>query len=171
VNPLWLALLQSDVGTGAAATAAVRGLDDRPAGVLCLWHGSDRPHEAALQADPRIHDSQGPECVVSLALAASGSEPIADDPAIVEARRAVLRDGRPCAVSLLSADPVSVAGALTVAHADRADQVAALRDDPFARLFTARLLHVAGGVLGTLVRPTGPSLERYAGRPWPYDRF
>ena len=169
--PLWLALLEADVGTGAAATADVRELNGRRAGVLCLWHSSDRPHEAALQADPRIHDDRGPVCVVSLALAAAGSEPIADDPAVVAARRAVLRDGRPCAVSLLSADPVSVAGALTVAHVDRADQVAALQDDPFARLFAARLLRVAGGALGALVRPTGPSLERYSGRPWPYDSF
>jgi len=118
-----------------------------------------------------VRDPDGPACVVVLALAAPDARPIADDPAVVHARRRVLRDGRPCAVSLLSADPVSIAGALTVARADRPDQVAALRDDPFAALWASRQLHVDAGVFGTRVRPTGPCLERYAGRPWPYDQF
>jgi hypothetical protein len=83
----------------------------------------------------------------------------------------VLRDGRPVAVSLLTADPVSIAGALTVARADRPEQVAALRDDPFAAMWGARVLRIRAGVFGTPVQPTGPCLERYAGRPWPYDRF
>lgn len=170
MTPLWLLLLDSDVGLGAGALAAVHEIDGRRAGTLHLWRGAARPHEAALQADPRVHDPQGPACVISLALSA-GPGPIADDPVVVQARRAVLRDGRWCAVTLLTADPVAVAGALTVARADRADQVAALEDDPFARLFPARILRVEAGVLGASVQPTGPSLERYSGRPWPYDRF
>ena len=117
-----------------------------------------------------MHDPSGPACVVSLALAPAPG-PIADDPAVVQARRDVLRDGRPCAVTLLTADPVHVAGSLTVARGDRPDEVAALADDPFARLWGARLLRVPPGVLGAPVHPTGPSLERYSGRPWPYDRF
>ncbi len=136
-----------------------------------MWHGDERPHELALQADPRIRDHRGPACVISLALAAPDGRPLADDPAVVHVRRAVLRDGRPPAVTFLTADPVSVAGALTVARADCPEQVAALRDDPFRRLWGARLLRVSAGVLGASVPRTGPSLERYAGRPWPYDRF
>lgn len=169
MTPLWLAVLAEDPGD--ATVAQLHELDGRLAGVFCLWQGERRPHGAALQADPRVHDPEGPACVVSWALAAPDARPIADDPAVVHVRRDVLRDGRPAAVTMLTADPVSVAGALTVARADSPEQVAALRDDPFRRLWGARLLRVSAGVLGASVPRTGPSLERYAGRPWPYDRF
>jgi len=169
VTPLWLALVENDPGCDLAG--AVTNSDGTSAGVLCCWRGKDRPHHAALQADPRLPDPAGPACVVSIALAPARGRPIADDPAVVHARRAVLRDGRPLAVSLLTDDPVTIAGAITVARADRPDQVLALRDDPFARLWPARVLHLAPGLLGSLIRPTGPSLERYGGKPWPYDRF
>ena len=172
MRSLWFALLEERGGVAdSMVLTRAREADGRPAGWLALWQGEKRPHDEAMQVDPRLHDPLGPECIVALALAARYARPIADDPAVVHARRRVLRDGRPCAVSLLSADPVSVAGALTVARADRPDQVAALRDDPFAALWGSRQLHVDAGVFGTRVRPTGPSLERYAGRPWPYDRF
>lgn len=167
--PLWLALLNEDPGD--AAVTPVRDERGQPVGLLSLWQGSDRPHRDALQADPRLRDRTGPACVLSLALAPPEARPIADDPAVVHARRQVLRDGRPVAVSLLTADPVSIAGALTVARADRPEQVAALRDDPFAAMWGARVLRIRAGVFGTPVQPTGPCLERYAGRPWPYDRF
>lgn len=169
MTPLWLALLDED--PGAPAVVPVRDGGGRPLGVLALWHGPERPHSDALQADPRLYDPDGPDCVISLALAPPRARPIADDPVIVHARRRVLRDGRPCAVSLLTADPVSVAGALTVARSDRPEQLAALGDDPFAALWGGRRLTVGAGMFGALVRPAGPSLERYAGRPWPYDRF
>jgi len=117
VIPLWLALLDDDPGD--AAVTPVRDEGGRRVGLLSLWQGADRPHPAALQADPRLRDPVGPACVLSLALAPPTARPIADDPAVVHARRLVLRDGRPCAVSLLTADPVSIAGALTVARADR----------------------------------------------------
>lgn len=170
MTPLWLALLEADPGDGAVA---IRVSDDGgfPGGHLVLWQVADRPHSEAVQADPRIHDRVGPACVLSLAMPPAAARPIADDPAVVHARRRVLRDGRPCAVTMLSADPVSVGGALTVARADRPDQVAALDDDPFATLWGSRRLHVPAGVFGVDVHPTGPCLERYAGRPWPYDRF
>nr|MBA2769560.1 hypothetical protein [Sporichthyaceae bacterium] len=141
------------------------------AGLMCLWRGDDRPHPQALRADPRIHDVAGPACVISLAMASPKARPIADDPAVVHARRNALRDGRPCSVTLLTDDPVSIAGALTVARTGQPGEVAALNDDPFARLWESRLLRTAAGVLGALVRPTGPSLERYGGQPWPSDRF
>jgi len=174
VKPLWLAVLEGRDGEGVADAAVltqVRDVDGRPAGWLSLWQGGKRPHRAAMQADPRLRDPSGPACIVVLALAAADARPIADDPAVVHARRRVLRDGRPCAVTMLTADPVSIAGALTVARADRPDEVAALRDDPFAALWGSRQLRVDAGVFGTRVQPTGPCLERYSGRPWPYDRF
>lgn len=169
MTPLWLAMLPEDPGSAVVGSVHDRG--GRPAGFLCLWRGKARPHEQALLVDPRVHDPAGPACVVSLALAPIDARPITDDPAVVQARRDVLRDGRASSVSLLSADAVEVGGAITVARADRSEQVAALRDDPFARLWSARILRVTAGVFGTVVRPTGPSLERYGGMPWPYDRF
>ena len=169
MTPLWLALLAEDPGDAQVTPA--HDVDGRQAGLLCTWRQKDRPHDQALQADPRVHDSGGSACVVSWALAPAHARPIADDPAIVQARRAVLRDGRPCAVTLLTEDPVFIAGALSIARADNPAQVAALADDPFSRLWKARLLSVGAGVLGRLVRPTGPSLERYGGRPWPWDLF
>lgn len=151
--------------------APVADLEDRPVGVMCAWLTDDRPHGDALQADPRMHDRLGPPCVISLAMAPPQARPIADDPALVHVRRNVLRDGRPCLVSLLTNDPVSVAGAVTVARAARPHEVASLADDPFARLWSARRLRVGQGVFGAQVRRNGPCLERYAGQPWPYDRF
>ena len=174
MKDLWFALLEDkgDVADSMVLThVRDADADAGPAGWLALWLGSGRPHPQAVQADPRLHDPQGPACVVALALAAPHARPIADDPAVVHARRRVLRDGRPRAVTMLTADPVSIAGALTVARADRPEEVAALRDDPFGVLWESRQLHVAAGVFGSRVQPTGPCVERYAGRPWPYDRF
>ena len=169
MTPLWVALLQE--APAGALTAQADDVAGRRVGLLCLWRVTGRPHPDAMRADPRICDDAGPRCVVSLASTPSSGRPIADDPAVVHARRSVLRDGRACAVTLLTDDPVSIAGALTIARAERPDEVAALRDDPFARLWTSRLLAIGPGVLGVPVRPTGPSLERYSGQPWPYDRF
>ncbi len=169
MTPLWLAVLEEDPGN--AMVAALTDAAGNAAGSLCVWLSDGRPHPEALRADPRIFDRDGPRCVVSLALAPPGARPVADDPAVVHARRNVLRDGRARAVSLLTAGPVSIAGALSVARADHPDEVAALHDDPLARLWGRRLLTVGPGVLGARVRPTGPSLERYSGQPWPYDRF
>jgi hypothetical protein len=47
-----------------------------------------------------------------------------------------------------------------------------LTDDPFGRVFPARLLWVAEGVLGAALSPVGPVIERYgSANPWPGDRF
>ncbi len=154
MTPLWLAPLDDDPA-GAVAYAPVQDEAGRLAGVLAVWQGADRPHPQALQADPRLQGRSGPACVLSLAMAPHGARPIADDPWVVHARCRVLRDGRPCAVSLLTDDPVTIAGALTVARADRPEQVAALADDPFAALWGSRRLAVGAGVLGATVRRCG----------------
>ena len=44
-------------------------------------------------------------------------------------------------------------------------------DDPFARLFGARVLRVDNGFVGCMPRPVGPGIQRYSGSPWPWDRF
>ena len=49
---------------------------------------------------------------------------------------------------------------------------ARLGDDPFARVFPPRVLHVGAGVLGRVPWPAGPVIERYgSAQPWPADRF
>lgn len=163
----WLALLDEAVGNlHAPAIEANHGV-----GWLCGWHSADRPHPSALRVDPRLLDPAGPACRISLVLLADHARPIADDPTALQARRAVLRDGRPAAVSVLTDDPVHLAGAITVARADRPDEVLALRDDPFLRLGPARLLDIGAGLLGSVAITLGPVVERYAGAPWPYDRW
>ena len=60
-------------------------------------------------------------------------------------------------------------GAITVA---RGAGVARLVDDPFARVFPARILRVDAGILGAAAPAAGPVIERYgSANPWPWDRF
>jgi hypothetical protein len=120
--------------------------------------------------DSRLFAPSGPACRVSLLVLPAGCRPIADDPAAIAARRAVLRDGR-VAVSLLLDDPVHLAGSLTVARADHPEEVLALRDDPFVRFAPPRRLDVGPGLLGAVPTTPGPVVERYAGTPWPLFRW
>ncbi len=163
----WIALL--DAPSGDASSPAREG--DADAGWLCSWTSDHAPHRDALRVDARLLQLDGPACTVSWVLLAAGQRPIADDPGVVECRRDVLRDGRPAGVSLLTADPVHVAGAITVALADRPDQVQALADDPFRRLGRGRTLHVGPGLLGPAAFDLAPVVERYAGAPWPHGRW
>ena len=92
-----------------------------------------------------------------------------DDLAVQHARRAVLAAPPLDGVTTLLSDASHFEGSLTVA---RGDAVARLADDPFARIFPARLLHVGAGVVGRLPAPAGPVIERYgSAQPWPRDRF
>lgn len=163
----WLALLDGAAGELHAPVTE----NDRARGWLCAWRGDARPHPSALQVDPRLLDEQGPACRISLVLLPENARPIADDPIALEARRAVLRDGRPAAVSMLTADPVHLAGAITVARVGRPSELIALRDDPFARLGAPRLLDIGEGLLGRVLSGLGPVVERYAGAPWPFDEW
>jgi len=163
----WLALLPEATGDlRASATEA-----DREAGWLCAWWSSDRPHPQALRVDDRLLAAGGPACCISWVVLPMETRPIADDPMAIQARRAVLADGRLAAISLLTADPVHLAGAITVARADRPEEILALLDDPFARLGAARRLEIGPGVLGWASLTVGPVVERYAGAPWPSDRW
>ena len=73
------------------------------------------------------------------------------------------------AVSTLLTDDSHFEGSILVA---RGEEAARLADDPFARIFPARLLHVGAGVLGRVPWPAGPVIERYgSAQPWPADRF
>lgn len=163
----WLALLPVAAGDLSAPVTDGGG----GAGWLCAWRGGDRPHPTALRVAERLLAADGAACRISLVLLSPGARPIADDPAAVQARRDVLRDGRVAAVSLLTDDSVHLAGALTVARADDPGQVLALRDDPFVRFGAARLLDIGPGLLGRASPTLGPVVERYAGAPWPEDRW
>jgi hypothetical protein len=72
------------------------------------------------------------------------------------------------AMSTLTSDSSTIAGAFTAVSGE---PDGALLDDPFARLFPARLLRVEGGFVGHMPAPAGPAIQRYGGSPWPWDRF
>jgi hypothetical protein len=131
-----------------------------------------KPVPHALRADPRIADAAGEAAAVSLVLPPPGVRLLFDDPLVQEARRRVLALARPFdAVTTLLRDASHFAGSLTVARG--AADVERLRwEDPFARVFPARLLEVPAGVLGRVPWPAGPVIERYgSAQPWPAERF
>jgi hypothetical protein len=165
----WLALVEGPAH-GADAAAPARTLDGLQAGTLAAWHRAAKPVREALRVDGRLVDPQGPAALISLVLAPAGVRLAFDDLAVQQARRLVLLHRFPAAVSTLLRDDSHFEGAITVARsaADRHR----LRDDPFARIFPARLLAVDAGILGVVAPPTGPTIERYgSGNPWPWDKF
>jgi hypothetical protein len=166
----WLALVDGDAA-GADAAAEVRDAGGRPVGLLAAWRRHAKPVRHALRADERIVDAQGAEAAVSLALAPPGAAVLFDDPAVQQARRSVLADGRPPDVlTTLLRDASHFAGALTARRGE--DAARRLGEDPFARIFAGRLVHVGPGLLGRTPPPAGPTIERYgSARPWPWDRF
>ncbi len=88
-------------------------------------------------------------------LAPEGVRLAFDDVAVQQARRDVL---------------AWLEGAITVARGSAGR--AKLADDPFARIFAARILSVDGGLLGRVPAPVGPTIERYgSANPWPWERF
>jgi hypothetical protein len=167
----WLALVDGAAAAGADAAAEARDAAGRPAGLLAAWRRRAKPVRHALRADERIVDAEGAAAAVSLVLAPPGAAVLFDDPAVQQARRAVLADARPPdAVTTLLRDASHFAGALTARRGG--DAVPRLADDPFARVFAGRLLRVGPGLLGRTPPPAGPTIERYgSARPWPWDRF
>lgn len=164
----WLALVH-DPPDGADASAAVADRNGAPAGWLATWFGRRKPLRSARRIDVRIVDSQGPAAWVSLVRPPDGVRLPFDDLAVQQARRDVL--GRPAqeAVSTLLSDASHFEGSITVA---RGAGVARLADDPFARVFPARILSVEAGLLGSVTPPCGPTIERYgSAQPWPWDRY
>jgi hypothetical protein len=119
--------------------------------------------------DARLLDPAAAAAVVSLVLVPDGVRLAFDDPAVQQARRAVLAGPPFHAVTTLLSDASHFEGSLVVA---RGGGAARLADDPFARLFPARVLHVGAGLLGDVPPPAGPVIERYGSdQPWPWDRF
>ena len=150
----------------AAAWASERG--ERVA-VLAAWCRRAKPFRAALRMDGRLVDTSGAPARVSLVLAPPGVRLKFDDVAVQQARRRTLSGLQFDGVSTLLSDSSHFEGALTVA---RGGQTARLIDDPFARIFAARLLDIEGGLFGSTPAPAGPTIERYgSAEPWPWDRF
>jgi hypothetical protein len=168
VTRCWLALLD-DRATDATAQAPAHEPDGTPAGWLVAWRRRAKPVREARRVDPRLVDPGGAPAWVSLVRPPPGLRLPFDDVAVQHARRSVLAAPPQDAVSTLLADASHFEGAITVA---RGAGVARLADDPFARIFPARRLRVDGGVLGAVVPPCGPVIERYgSAQPWPWDRY
>ena len=164
----WLALLEAPA-TDATAQARAHDADGSPAGWLAAWRQRAKPVRAARRVDDRIVDPDGEPAWVSLVLAPDSVRLAFDDLAVQQARRRVLAEPPQDAVSTLMRDSSHFEGAITIA---RGAGVARLGDDPFARIFRARILRVGAGILGAAAAPAGPVIERYgSANPWPWDRF
>lgn len=134
-------------------------------GVLAGWLSADeRPHPAARRVDPRLLDSFGDAAWVSLVWPAPTAMPLFDDTAVLHARRALLSGVSVRGFSTVVVDSSGFAGSVWVA-----DSAEALAEDPFRRLGPHRSLRVDSGFFGRVPRPPGPTIERYAGAPWPED--
>lgn len=141
-----------------------------PAGWLAAWVRPSKPVSDARRIDPRVLDPTGAPAWISLITPARELWPLFDDPAVIRARQVVLADAEPPdAVTTMVVDASRFAGALTARRGPDATQ--RLRDDPFARVLPAQVLHVAAGVIGTGTPLAGPVTERRAGEPWPWDRW
>jgi hypothetical protein len=164
----WLDLLAEPSPT-ASAQAAASGIDGLAAGWLVVWRRRERPTRSARRVDDRIVDAAGLAAWISLVRPPGGVRLPFDDLAVQHARRRVLAEPPPDALSTLLSDASHFEGAITVA---RGAGVARLADDPFARLFPACILRVEAGVLGRVAAPCGPTIERYgSAEPWPWDRY
>jgi hypothetical protein len=164
----WLALLDTPAAD-ATAQARAHDADGSPVGWLAAWRQRAKPVRQARRVDDRIVDTDGEPAWVSLVLAPDGVRLAFDDLTVQQARRGVLAAPPQDALSTLMRDSSHFEGAITVA---RGAGVARLGDDPFARIFRARILRVGAGILGAAAAPAGPVIERYgSANPWPWDRF
>jgi hypothetical protein len=151
-----------------ASTPAFRA-DGAQLGFLATWRvGDGRKPVGALGNDARAIDAHGGPAWISLSLAPERIRVLFDDPAVCQAMRVVLAGPPVDVVSTLVRDASTIGGAFTATHAATPYGLA---DDPFARLFPRMLLRVDTGFVGTMPAPAGPSVQRYAGAPWPWDRF
>jgi hypothetical protein len=149
-----------DAGTGESA------------GHLLLFRGRAKPVRAAVRIEAGLI-GDGPAWAVSLVLPEPGDRLLFDDPAVVGAMRAILRDpGRTAVFSTLVDGSTWWAGALSGTAPDRAAGWPQWwRDDPFARLGRQRRLLVPAGRLRAAALPAGPGHQRHAGAPWPWGTF
>ena len=166
---VWIDLVAERPAAASLAAAATLA-DGEPAGYLAAWRRQGRPTRTARRAWDAILDPDGAPATISLVRPPEGVRLKFDDLAVQQARRVVLRL-RPwdLATTLLS-DASHFEGSIVAARGpDARRRVGA---DPFARIFPALVLDIAGGLLGHLAPPAGPTIERYGSdQPWPSDRF
>ena len=164
----WFAFRPERPDDAFATTPAFRQ-DGAHLGFLAAWKvGAGRKPVGALGIDARAIDPDGAPAWISLALAPERQRVLFDDPAVCQTMRVVLATSPVDVMSTLVRDPSTIGGAFTASHDPTPDDLA---DDPFARIFPRRLLRVDGGFVGTMPAPAGPGVQRYAGAPWPWDRF
>lgn len=165
----WIALIDGPA-EGAHASARASALDGQEIGTLAAWRQAAKPVRPALRVDERLIDPTGAAAWISLVLAPRGVRLPFDDLAVQQARRHLLSRPPLAAVSTLLRDDSHFEGAISVARSE--EGVRWLRDDPFARIYPARLLTIETGILGSVAPPAGPTIERYgSGNPWPWDTF
>ena len=162
----WLALLDAR----APGAVAVTDPGGAAAGHLLLRVGRAKPHRTAVRVEPSLV-GDGRALAVSLVLPPRGTRPLFDDPAVVGAMRAVLRDpGRTPLFSTLVDGSTEWAGAVSgIAPAQATATWWA--EDPFARLGPQHRLLVPAGMLRARPLPAGPGHQRHAGAPWPWGTF
>jgi hypothetical protein len=167
----WFALVgrfDEQLAATAVASAPATDAGGAPVGTFAAWPAGRKPVGPAVRMDGRLVDPDGPAGWVSLVVVPREIAPLFDDVAVSQALRQVLRGGHRDAVSALVRDATTFAGSVTVS---RAGDPRRLRDDPFARLHPARILHAGSGMFAAGPAPVGPAIQRYAGKPWPAAGF
>jgi hypothetical protein len=160
----WLALFP-EPQTGSVAVTTP---DGSPAGHLLLVVRRGKPDRNAVRIAPEVV-GEGPALAVSLVLPPRGARPLFDDPAVVDAMRAVLRDpGRTAVFSTLVDGSTQWAGSIS---ATAVPTPGWWGGDPFARLGPQHRLLLPADVLRPVPLPAGPGHQRHAGTPWPWGRF
>ena len=165
----WLVLLETARAGAVAVTDPGGG---SAVGYLLLTVGRAKPHRTAVRLEAGLIED-GPALAVSLVLPPRGARLLFDDPAVVHAMRAVLRDpDRTPLFSTLVDGATHWAGAVSGADPARvAGRPAWWAEDPFARLGPQHRLLVPAGVLRPRPLPAGPGHQRHAGAPWPWGTF
>jgi hypothetical protein len=172
----WLALLDEPVSGAVPVWAAdggtATGVAGSASGYLLVTRGRAKPHRSAVRVEPDLV-GDGPAWAVSLVLPPRGTRPLFDDPAVVGAMQAVLRDpGRAPLLSTLVDGSTQWAGSVSGIDPDvAAGRTAWWREDPFARLGPQHRILVPTGVFRPAPTPAGPGHQRHAGAPWPWGRF
>lgn len=170
----WLVRLD---GPHAGAVPVTDASTGDAAGHLLVVRGRAKPDRSAVRIEPSVIGDGviggGPAQAVSLVLPPRGARPLFDDPAVVHAMRAVLRDpGRARVFSTLVDGSTRWAGTLSgIDIAVTEAWPGWWHEDPFARLGPQQQLLVPAGVLCPAPLPAGPGHQRHAGSPWPWGRF
>ena len=163
----WLALV-AERPTDALAAASAYDADGRPAGVLAAWPADRGRPAGGLGIDVRAVDPQGEAAWISLALAPPGLQLLFDDPAVCWALRQVLAGPARLAVSTLTLDLPLLAGR----SRPRVNRLRSLwrtiRSPGCSRLACCASSRASSAACHGR---SGQASKRYAGSPWPWDRF